>query len=296
MELRHLRYFVAVAEEQNVSRAARRLHVSQPPLSRQIRDLENELGLALFEHGAKAIRLTEVGRIFLSEARTALLRVDEAVSFTTAVAHRKRNRVRVGYGVIPTTEILPRALRAFQRANPHANVDLRAMTPQEMLRALRRGEIDVSLGVHGLPEEFQGLTTEELGSYPVRVASSKKHRFARLREVSIGEVAKEPIIGLSRESYRWYHALVEKLLLPYNRSFKIVEEYDNSQSLIAAVEAGRGVAIAYSIGARTAGQRLAFRPLRPAPQPVPVVLAYRKEAASPLITAFVAAAKGGMLQ
>src|SRR2546430_14336305 len=79
MELRHLRYFVAVAEEQNVTRAAARLHVSQPPLSRQIRDLEEELGIALFEHGAKAVRLTEAGRVFLNEARSVLQRADEAV-------------------------------------------------------------------------------------------------------------------------------------------------------------------------------------------------------------------------
>ena len=77
MELRHLRYFVAVAEEQNVTRAAARLHVSQPPLSRQIRDLEDELGVALFDHGAKAVRLTEAGKVFLTEARAVVQRADE---------------------------------------------------------------------------------------------------------------------------------------------------------------------------------------------------------------------------
>ena len=84
MELRHLRYFVAVAEEQNVTRAAARLHVSQPPLSRQIRDLEDELGLALFEHGAKSVRLTDTGRVFLNEARAVLQRADEAVQMAGA--------------------------------------------------------------------------------------------------------------------------------------------------------------------------------------------------------------------
>src|SRR2546426_9549440 len=79
MELRHLRYFVAVAEEQNVTRAAARLHVSQPPLSRQIRDLEDELGVALFDHGAKSVRLTEAGKVFLTEASAVLQRTDEAV-------------------------------------------------------------------------------------------------------------------------------------------------------------------------------------------------------------------------
>ena len=86
MELRHLRYFVAVAELQNITRAAAKLHVSQPPLSRQIRDLEDELGVALFERGAKALRLTEAGRAFLSEARAALQRVDDAVQMAKSLA------------------------------------------------------------------------------------------------------------------------------------------------------------------------------------------------------------------
>jgi DNA-binding transcriptional LysR family regulator len=291
MELRHLRYFVAVAEEQNVSRAARRLHVSQPPLSRQIRDLENELGFALFEHGAKAIHLTDAGRIFLSEARAALLRVNDAVAFTKAFAHRKRNRIRVGYADLPTVEILPRILQAFQRTNPHAKVDLRAMTGQEMLRALHSSDIDVSLLSYIVPVDFQGLAVEELVSYPITVVSSRQHRFARLRKVPIGEVAKEPIIALSRERFAWYHTLVGKLLSPFNRSFEIVEEYDSVHSIFAAVEAWRGVTIGQSVVARMTGEGLVFRPLKPAPAPPPIVLAYRQEAASPLMSAFVAGAR-----
>jgi len=291
MELRHFRYFVAVAEEQNVSRAARRLHISQPPLSRQIRALESELGVSLFEHGAKAIRLTEAGSIFLSEARAVLLRVDDAVSFTRAIAQRKRNRIRIGYGAVPTSEVLPRALRAFQRTNPQAKINLHAMTTEEMIRALRSGDIDVSLMADGLPEDLGGLKVKELCAYPLRVATSKRHRFARLRVVPIAAVAKEPIIALTRHGFRWYRAMLERLLLPFNPGFEIAEEYDNTQSLIAAVEAGRGVAIGWSIVARTAGERLAFRSLRPEPQPLPIVLACRQESTSSLVEGFVAAAK-----
>src|SRR5436189_6129045 len=120
MELRHLRYFVAVAEEQNVTRAAARLHVSQPPLSRQIRDLEDELGIALFEHGAKAVRLTEAGRVFLIEARAALQRVDDAVQMAKAVATGHRGEIHLGYAPSLAVEFLPRTLRFFQESPRHA--------------------------------------------------------------------------------------------------------------------------------------------------------------------------------
>jgi len=145
MELRHLRYFVAVAEEQNVTRAAARLHVSQPPLSRQIRDLEDELGVALFNHGAKAVRLTEAGRVFLTEARAALQRVDDAVQMAKAVANGQSGEIHLGYAPSLAVELLPKALRIFQESNPGIRVHLHDLSTQEMLRGLRDGKLHVAL-------------------------------------------------------------------------------------------------------------------------------------------------------
>jgi len=118
MELRHLRYFVAVAEEQNITRAAVSLHVSQPTLSRQIRDLEDELGIVLFERCAKSLRLTEAGRVFLTETRIALQGVQDAVQMAKAVAAGKRAEIHVGYAPSLTVELLPRALRYFRGVQP----------------------------------------------------------------------------------------------------------------------------------------------------------------------------------
>ena len=115
MELRHLRYFVAVGEEENMSRAAVKLHVSQPALSKQVRDLEDEIGFSLLQRTAKSVRLTEAGRMFLDNARALLRRADEAVKEARAVARAEPAELHVGYSPTPTAEILPKTLRAFQR-------------------------------------------------------------------------------------------------------------------------------------------------------------------------------------
>src|SRR2546430_6461733 len=119
VELRHLRYFVAVAEAENVLRAAtQKLHVSQPAVSRQIRDLEDELGVQLFERTGKAVSLTDAGRVFLREARAVLERTDEAVKNVRAFAQTGETELHVGYSPLPGAQILPVVLRAFQQAMP----------------------------------------------------------------------------------------------------------------------------------------------------------------------------------
>src|SRR5215471_11845588 len=124
MELRHLRYFVAAAEAQNVSRAALKLHVSQPALSRQIRDLEEELGFPLFQRSAKSVRLTDAGTMFLKEARAVVQRAADAVAAARAVAAGGQSEIHVGYAPSLTARILPPTLRAFQAEFPKVRVKL----------------------------------------------------------------------------------------------------------------------------------------------------------------------------
>src|SRR5262249_6565892 len=133
MELRHLRYFVAAAEAENVSRAAARLHVSQPALSRQIRDLEEELGSPLFQGTAKSVRLTEAGKAFLTEARVVLQGADEAVARARAIATGGHTELHVGYAPSPTVRLLPATLRAFQTEFPKVRVKLHDLSTEEML-------------------------------------------------------------------------------------------------------------------------------------------------------------------
>jgi len=293
MELRHLRYFVAVAEEQNVTRAAARLHVSQPPLSRQIRDLEEELGVALFVHGAKAVRLTEAGRVFLTEARAVVQRAEEAVRTVKAVASGQRGEIHVGYAPSLTVELLPRALRIFQEANPGVRVQLHDLSTQEMLRGLRDGKLHVALLIEVSAKVMTGLVFEELQRYAVCVAVNLTHPLARARKVGLEQVARERLIAYTLADYPEYHAWLADLFGPLQGAPLIAEEHDSSTSLIASVEAGRGVALVQQGFECLAGPRLRIRPLTPAPPPFVVGVAYRKDANSPAVEKFITAAKGG---
>src|SRR5688500_14379603 len=205
MELRHLRYFVAVAEELSYTRAAARLHISLPPLSRQIRDLERELGVELFVRNTRSVRLTEAGRMFHLEASAILQRTEEAVDSIRALTHSHRGRVRVGYAASPTIEILPRALQRFHKMKPHARVELHDMSTQAMLRGLRERTLDVALVVSIDLNEFAGLAVEEVATYPIRVAMHPQHRFARRRRVPLRDIAGESLVTFSREGYPEAH-------------------------------------------------------------------------------------------
>src|SRR5690348_1090752 len=162
MELRHLRYFIAAAEEENVSRAALKLHVSQPGISRQIRDLEEEIGFQLFERSAKSIKLTNAGKIFLTEAKAVLQRADDAVKTARAIATGDQGELHVGYAPSPTSRILPPALRAFQGELPGVRVRLHDCSTEEMIRGLREGTLQIAFLVRPTAGMLRGLNFEEI--------------------------------------------------------------------------------------------------------------------------------------
>jgi DNA-binding transcriptional LysR family regulator len=291
MELRHLRYFVAVAEEENVTRAAARLHVSQPPLSRQIRALEDELGVALFEHGPRSVRLTDAGKVFLAEAAAVLRRADEAMQTVRAVAAGGRGEVHVGYAPSLTVEILPRALRAFQESHPEARVHLHDLSTEGMLKGLAEGEIHVALMIRPSSRAVGKLQFEELRRYAVRVAMHPTHPLARARKPALREIAAERLIGYTRADYPEYHEWVASLFDGCQPPPRISEEHDSATSLIAAVEAGRGIALVQQGFSCLAGPRLALRPVTPAPEPFVVGVAYRPDLASVTARAFIKSVK-----
>jgi len=275
MELRHLKYFVAVAEEQNVTRAAARLHVSQPPLSRQIRDLEDELGVPLFERGAKSIRLTEAGRLFLTEARAVLERADQAAAAVKNLGSGLTGELNVGFAPSLAVDILPRALRNLQRDAPKIRVHLHDLSSDEMLTGLRQNKIDIALTIEQPAATLRGLHSQPLQTYKVCVALSPAHTLANKRNIRLADLAHERLLGYNKTEYPEFIDGLKRLPWPNKKVPPLAEEHDSVTSLIAAVEAGRGITIAPDSLSCLTGPRLKLLPITPAPPPFRVVATWR---------------------
>ena len=261
MELRHLRYFLAVAEALNFTKAAAQLRVAQPALSRRIQDLEDEIGVDLLKRSPRGVALTAEGKLFLEKTRHVLRLADESVEQVRALARGEYGELHVGYAPGPTVEILPPALAAYQKAFPRVKVLLHDLSEQEIIDGLQTGKLELAVmpGVTGL--QSGGLEFEPLRSYPISVAVAPTHRFARLKSISLEMAAAEPLIGLSRKDYPEYYVGLDRVFGPLGIRPRFVVECDSASSLITEVETGRGIAIASSILRHASGKRLLYRPL-----------------------------------
>jgi DNA-binding transcriptional LysR family regulator len=288
VELRHLRYFAAVAEAQNVLRAAtQKLHVSQPAVSRQIRDLEDELGVQLFARTGKSIRLTEPGRVFLKAVREVLERVDEAVKETRAVAGADKTELHIGYSLAASARILPSILRAYQRAMPKVRITLHDRSNQKSIAGLRDGELHLAF-LPRLPKasELRDVRFKELTRERICLVASPDYPLARRRVVKLADAAREPFIGLSREEYPEYHDYLAAFFHSVKQKPRVVEEHDSMSGVISSVEAGAGVAIGSEAFRHVFGNRVKLLRLTPEPKPIVIGIAAAKRRLSPIAEKF----------
>jgi len=276
MELRHLRYFVAVAEALNFTKASARLRVAQPALSRQMTDLEDELGVDLMKRSPRGVTLTAEGKLFLDEVRELLKRADESVKKVRALARGEYGELHIGYSPTPTIEILPPALAAFQKAVPGVQVLLHDMSSDEIMDGLRIGTIQLAVtpaesGGHMTDIEFESLRT-----YPVCLALAPGHPLARLKSIPLQKVASEPLITLNRKNYPGAYSGLEQLFRPLGLKPRIALEVDSSSSLVAAIESQRGIGLAIPVLKLVTGKRLVYRPLAGVDETVSVGIAQAK--------------------
>ena len=292
MELRHLRYFVRVAEAENVSRAARKLHISQPAVSRQIRDLEEEIGLPLLKRSGKSVRLTEAGRLFLAEARAVLERTEEAVRNVRVIGTSEQTDLDVGYSSWAIDRLFLEILSAYRRVMPNVRVQLHDRSVEQSVEALLEGKLPLAFIIHApKPGALRGLRFQELNREHIRLAISPTHPLARRRAISLEDAACEPFVGLIEEDFPDYHFFISSIFASTKKKPKLVEECNSVPGIISAVEAGRGVALAGDRWSYIFGQRIKLLHLTPEPETLPLGIAARKGRLNPVAEKFWQCAK-----
>ena len=261
MELRHLRYFLAVGEALNFTNAAARLRVAQPALSRQIQDLEDEIGVDLLHRSSRGVTLTAEGKLFLEEVRELLKHADESIERVRALARGEYGELHIGYAPVPSTEILPPTLAAFQKAVPRVKVLLHDLSSDQLIAGLRNGTLELAIMVEPIGEQTVGIEFEVLRTEGLCVAMSAAQPLARLKSIPLERLADEPLVGLSRKGYPEYYDYLDRIFAPIHAKPRIVVECDSMSSLIAEVEAGRGISLASPTFKLVVGKRLLYRAL-----------------------------------
>lgn len=238
MELRHLRYFTAVAREMSFSRAAEKLHIAQPPLSRQIRQLEDELGAELFDRSARPLKLTRAGQFFEGQARLLLERLAEAQSATQRIARGKR--AWFGIGFVPSTlyGALPEVLRRFREAQPELEVGLVEMTTVQQIDALKAGRIDVGFGRMRFDDER--ITAELVREEPLVAALPADHPLVRSKKLSLRQLASEPLLLYPAKPRPSYADQVLAIFRARELRPAIALEANELQTAIGLVASGMG--------------------------------------------------------
>ncbi len=284
MELRHLRYFVAVAEELHFRRAAERLHISQPPLSHQIQDLERELGVELFHRSRRSVALTEVGRLFLEEARHVLGDAEHAVEIAQKAGRGEIGRLCVGFGPLSEGSFMRTVLARFLARFPEVQLDLRQLYTEEQLEALARREIQVAFPL--LPVPHRGLVVERIGVHPLVAAVPAGSRLAAQSCVRLSDLRKEPLMLVSRERSTAFYDLIVDACEEAGFTPNVAHEPGQVMTALGFVAAGLGVCLLPAGVIDDRRDDVVFRPLAP---PVPTVelgMVYRREGTSRALSAF----------
>jgi DNA-binding transcriptional LysR family regulator len=243
MELRHLRYFVAVAEELHFTRAAERLHIAQPPLSQQIRALETELGVQLFERTRRSVALTDAGHALLIRAREVLSVAQALPQELQRVARGEVGQLRIGFSsTLPLTKLLRDVVADHRRSLPGVALNLREMHSQQQFEGLRRGELDVGL-VRYNERAPEGIRLEVLRRDPLRLVVPSSHRFARRKSVAIAECRDEAFIGFPGDAGTGTAPLLKRLCAEAGFEPNIAQEAREATTQIGLVAAGLGIAV-----------------------------------------------------
>ena len=285
MELRHLRYFVAVAEEGSLTVAAeRRLHTAQPSLSRQIRDLEYEVGAQLLVRSARGVELTQSGRAFLDHARLALVQVEAAVEAARRAAQPAKQTLALGFLTGQEMDWLPEAMRILRDELPNIEVNISSQYSPDLAQGLLRGKLDLAFmrPEAQMPDlEYRVVVKETL-----IVAMPSDHRLASRDTIALQDIAGETFIGISNTAPT-LRVVIETYLERMGMDLQPAHRVDNLAMAMSLIASTRGVALLPAYAKNLLPWAVTSRPLADEAPTIDLVVGYNKTNASPILALFL---------
>ena len=285
MELRHLRYFVAVAEELHVGRAAVRLHLAQPPLSRQIQQLEREIGVPLFIRSHRRVQLTAARQAFLAGARRTLAEADRAVHDAQRAQRGEIGRLSLGFVGTATAEALPLLLQAFRRQYPHVELALQSMTTQEQVAALQNKRIQI--GLLRPPLDDPQITLRALLYESLVAVLPERHPLASLERIALRTLANEPFILYPRSDSPRVRDTIVGVCQAAGFSPTITQEAREMETIAGLVAGGIGVALVIGSVANLRHTGVVYKDIEDYLPPWELALAWWRDEDSPVARAFI---------
>ena len=289
MELRHLRYFVGVGEEQHFGRAAKRLHVAQPVLSRQIQDLERELGFLLFERLPRGVKLSAGGKLFLEDVRGILRDINQAAARAGRVARGQSGTLRVGFTENASWRgVVPESFRRFREMQPNAELQLQPSPSLVQLEAIRSGRLDAGF-VFNMPQPDQELDRLRVATQRIELAAPKGHALTKLKELRLRDLTDVPFVWFPRrESPELYDRLMHECVRGGLKFPHIVQEGIDEATILSLVSTGMGVGWVLGTARWRCPGSVVIMSVVDLNLPQPLALGWRKDNRSPLLASFVA--------
>ena len=284
MELRHLRYFVAVAEELHFGRAARRVFISQPPLSKQIQQLEDEVGTALLSRSRRHVQLTEAGKLFLVHAKDIVAKAEAAMEVARRTGEGERGGLVVGYIVYAAMTVLPTTLAVFRHRWPDVDVGLRRLYCPEQVAAL--GEHRIDLGFVCPPIVPDGVEIEVILREGIVAALPGNHPLARQKSLHLADLAKESFIFNRRDCDFGYRAQVAAICHKAGFELEVAKEAHDESALYPMIASGQGISLLPASARKLRLKGITMRTLKDNSDQVELAVAWRKGDESPLVKNF----------
>lgn len=285
MELRHLRYFITVAEELNFSRAALKLFTAQPSLSQQIKDLEEDVGVKLLHRTKRKVELTDEGSVFLEQARLTLAQADKAIAMARQVLKAKQQMLRIGFVPVAEMKIFPYVLPNLRMQNSELKIELLSLNNVEQMKLLKKGELDVTFTRHNFHNEE--IESQFVLREPLIFLLPKDHPLAKYERIPVKELNGIDFIIPAAEQSSTLHTAILDFAKTNQIEFNIVQKTDNISLNINAIATGLGCAILPSYIAPLTTDNTVIRPLDVELPYLDLYVNYRKNNPSVAVQAFI---------